>query len=633
MPTNSFEGLKISMKTILVTMPWGQPTEPAYLMGILHSILEKRGKSDVKSFSYFFDFADYAAEYNFSKNQSFTFTDYQSVIGNHGLGDWVFAVPPFRQNNPKLDDKYHQYLIENGVGERTINFARHIRDLVPSFLNKCLDEIVSEHPDVIVFLPMYRECVPSLTLAQVIKSRIPSIKIVFSGPVCDGPVGAGLIKNFNWIDFVVRDNVEQQLPELIESILTNDTHTNFVKSGLCYRNSENEVIVIEQMPNSITSINNIPAPIYDEYFFRLINSRLESIITKDLWISYRASVGCWWAEKVVCSFCALTGNYKKFISKDSNAVQNDLLYLAHKYQHLKFHLFDWIVDPSYLSNLYHWLGSSDLDLTLYLQTRAHISKSDLVVFKNAGAALQVGVESLSTNILKLMRKGTTAFQNIRLLKWCAELNIKVDWNILYNIPGETAEDYEIIIDSCQSLMHLAPPRVNRFRLHPLSPYFENPQKFSLTIGSPKIWYYYVYNSLSSESLPEIAEEFEFSTTNGTLLDNSNYSEKLKMVVDYWRANSNTNYRQLTYKNGPGFIQIIDNRKDTGKSQYFLEEPEATIYRLCDDGKNIAEIVSQVEAQGWKFSTEDILAFLSDLVTERIMYKENSNYLSLAIRQK
>ena len=44
--------------------------------------------------------------------------------------------------------------------------------------------------------------------------------------------------------------------------------------------------------------------------------------------------------------------------------------------------------------------------------------------------IQPGIESLSDHVLKLMRKGTTALQNIQLLKWCREYGVQPEWNLL-----------------------------------------------------------------------------------------------------------------------------------------------------------------------------------------------------------
>ena len=53
-----------------------------------------------------------------------------------------------------------------------------------------------------------------------------------------------------------------------------------------------------------------------------------------------------------------------------------------------------------------------------------------------------GIESLSTPILRLMDKGVTALQNIRLLKLCSEFGIQPLWNIMYGFPGEPPDEYE-----------------------------------------------------------------------------------------------------------------------------------------------------------------------------------------------
>ena len=34
-----------------------------------------------------------------------------------------------------------------------------------------------------------------------------------------------------------------------------------------------------------------------------------------------------------------------------------------------------------------------------------------------------------------MKKGVTAWQNLRLVKWCKELGIEPDWNIIYGFPA------------------------------------------------------------------------------------------------------------------------------------------------------------------------------------------------------
>ena len=71
--------------------------------------------------------------------------------------------------------------------------------------------------------------------------------------------------------------------------------------------------------------------------------------------------------------------------------------------------------------------------------------------------IQPGIESLSNNVLKLMRKGTTGIRNIQLLKWCKQYKIAVDWNILYGFPGKP----ERIIARCWNSFGLFVPPAPR----------------------------------------------------------------------------------------------------------------------------------------------------------------------------
>ena len=64
--------------------------------------------------------------------------------------------------------------------------------------------------------------------------------------------------------------------------------------------------------------------------------------------------------------------------------------------------------------------------------------------------VQPGIESLATPTLKLMRKGTTAFNNIRFLADCAVEGVKPVWNLLVGFPGELAETYEAYKKTCRA---------------------------------------------------------------------------------------------------------------------------------------------------------------------------------------
>lgn len=611
---------------MLITMPWGQPSEPSLTMGTLHSVLSFQDIS-VLSKSYFLEFINYLSRLENHNGKKFNLADYQSIVGYYGLGEWIFGVPPFREYSDNDDLLYFNYLRSLGTVEKIINTAINMRKLVPAFLEQCVLDILKSQPDVVVFLPMYRENVPSLVLARMLKENCPNVTIVFAGPVTDGPVGTGLIKAFDWIDVIVRGDPEEVLPEVILNFL--QKRSILPQAGLCYRD-KSIIHVIEQSSHIRVSMRDLPIPSFDEYFDRLDQSQIKREILRVMWMSYESSRGCWWAERSKCTFCALTGSIEQFRSKDPDKILSELQTLAHKYKCLKFHIFDWIIDLHYFQSLLPKLSQTRFDFTFYMQTKSNLTKEQLKLLASVGATLQVGVESLSTPILKQIKKGTSTIQNIRTLKWCAELGIKTNWNIIYNLPNEPIAEYQRMAALAASLTHLSPPTLNRFRLHPLSPYFEEPQNYFLHITRPMQWYRYLYPNLGDDILFELAEEFEFSHLDGRQ-NVMAYVGPLAEVVDRWQKNSPLNYRKLSYKRGPGFLTITDDRLETGCVKYTLDEREALIYLACDDGSTLNSIQQTLVRHGYgDISTEQIIDFLNSLIVEDLVYEEGGHYLSLAI---
>ena len=131
----------------------------------------------------------------------------------------------------------------------------------------------------------------------------------------------------------------------------------------------------------------------------------------------------------------------RFRSKPASRVAEEILAMAERYGVLDFVAVDDIIDLRHINELFPLLRGSGSDLSFFYETKANLTKDQLRAFAAAGVrAIQPGIESLSTPILRLMRKGVTGLQNLRLLKWCAEIGIKPSWNLLYGFPGEPPEE-------------------------------------------------------------------------------------------------------------------------------------------------------------------------------------------------
>src|SRR6185295_12760205 len=98
--------------------------------------------------------------------KQFSYDDYLDVAEyycNVGLGDWIFAVPPFREPGD-WEGRYLQSLRDRGGQEKVIETAKRMRRLVPEFLEWCVEDILTSAPAVVGFTTTFSQNVSSLVL-------------------------------------------------------------------------------------------------------------------------------------------------------------------------------------------------------------------------------------------------------------------------------------------------------------------------------------------------------------------------------------------------------------------------------------------------------------------------------------
>jgi ribosomal peptide maturation radical SAM protein 1 len=554
--------------------------------------------------------------------------DYWTVAFTHfgvGLGEWIFAVPPFAGHG-ESNEPYLAYLREKGVPERDITKALVMRALVPAFLKHCVDDIAAAAPRIVGFTSVFNQNVPSLVLAKMLKLADPSLKIMFGGANCDGPMGAALHRAFPWIDVVVRGEGERVVPELVRDFLAGrPVHP---QPGLCYRDGDRSVAIDQSGPT--VPMDEVPTPNFDEYFARLEKTSFCAEVLPRLRLPYETSRGCWWGAKSHCTFCGLNGTGMMFRSKTPARVLEELCAMAARYGQLKFQIVDNIIDMRYLQDLLPRLRDGEYDLSLFYEIKANLKKEHVRLLRDAGVDhIQPGIESFSNPILRLMRKGVTALQNVRLLKWCAEYGVRVNWAIIYGCPGEPPEEYARMAEVLPSLTHFEPPmQLVRLVLDRFSPYHQRPGEFGLEIVGPLSYYRFIYPT-DERTLSDLAYSFDYRYRDGR--DPESYVEALRPVIDDWQASREDGYRSLSYRRGPGFLVIRDRRPNLEPADYTLEDREARIYMACQEGATPVEAYEVVRAAGnCHINPDEVREFLDELLGSRLVYEDGGRYLALAV---
>lgn len=611
----------------IVSMPFKDLRHPPIQLGILQRCLERVGIA-TRSHSLELAFMDHL----YAKTRAdkpLTIKDYQRVATEEfqvHLGDWIFRVPPFAEFSSCDDEKYIAHVRKKGVSDETITTALRMRKLVPDFLEAAADELLEGIPRIVGFSSVFQQNIASLALAKILKMRDPSLKIVFGGGNCDAQMGQAIHECFPWVDFVVRGEGERVLVELARAIIEGRPVQPY--PGLCFRDDGRSVIVPQKNEPEVP-MDEVPTPTYDDYFERLRLTPLRSELWPEVAIVFESSRGCWWGAKSHCTFCGLNNSLMKFRSKSASRVAEEILGMAARYGVLDFVAVDDIIDIHHIDELFPLLQASGADLAIYYETKANLRKDQLRAFYGAGVtSIQPGIESLSTPILRLMRKGITGLQNVRLLKWCAEIGIRPSWNLLYGFPGEPPEEYERMCELVPSLVHLEPPSFTSIELERFSPYFDRPADFGIEVLGPLPHYSFLY-SVAPEALNNLAYDFEFRYLDGR--DPDSYTKNLAEALRRWREVREHAIGSLSYRRGPGFLLVQDRRPGLETADYRFDGIEAKIYLACEAGATAAQIHKQVVAEGeGSVDLSDIETYLHELVQARLMYREANSFLSLAI---
>jgi ribosomal peptide maturation radical SAM protein 1 len=371
-------------------------------------------------------------------------------------------------------------------------------------------------------------------------------------------------------------------------------------------------------------LDGSPVPDYDDYFDRAERLGLMSGgVRRRTWIPLETSRGCWWGAKHHCVFCGLNGTTMQFRSKSANQVLEELATLANKSRSFQFACVDNILDLRYLLELFPAIIESGADYQFFYEVKSNLSRAQLRLMARAGVRdIQPGLESLSTAVLAHMRKGVTAAQNVNLLRWARYYGIDVGWNVLWGIPGETAEDYAQQAALVPQLTHLQPPITEgRIWLERFSPMFTELPDDRFRFKAPERSYRYVYPS--GIDLAKAAYFFDYELKDA--LPDETYDD-LRRAIAQWREAWRDTQPVLKYWFAPGLLQIYDGRWQ-GRS-YTFKGKAAEVYRACSERPRSAASVR--DELGLDIGVEKIWRVFGEFEQLGMMMLDGEHALALAI---
>lgn len=544
------------------------------------------------------------------------------------VGEWLFSPTAFPGAAPDPDahmlDVFADELSYLGAsGEDLRKKLLQIRDIdVPAYL----DELVSAFPwddaTVVGFTSTFQQNAASFALARRLKERQPHIVTVFGGANFDSEMGPELVRSVDCIDFAVLGEGDQAFPLLLDALATG-TGLDAVP-GLA-RRLDGQVTVT---PGSASArLDELPAPDYDEYFQRAEDlGILPRAGHRGVWLPIETARGCWWGAKHHCTFCGLNRTAMSFRSKSPERVLDELVHQAKRYRTFRFEAVDNIMDMAYLTKLFPVLIENETDYEIFYEVKANLSREQLRLLARGGVTqLQPGIESLNSNVLRLMRKGVRAAQNVNFLRWALYYDIDVQWNLLWGFPGETEQDYAQQAAVIPHLLHLPPPSsANRVWLERFSPLFTERDMFPLHRRMPERSYQYIYPS--TVDLDRVAYFFDYELDGG--LPDSAYADVSRAADDWssaWRAGTPP---VLKYWSAPHFVQIYDERKPGQGGTYTFEDTLADLYLSCSNRPTTAAAVRRKLGLG--LPVEAVHEVFEEFQKRGLMFLDGQFALALAL---
>ncbi|ONF73756.1 RiPP maturation radical SAM C-methyltransferase [Amycolatopsis keratiniphila] len=612
------------LRVAFVNMPFADWNRPSFALSQLTALLTRDFPGQVQADVCYLN--QDVAEY-------FGATTYESISVTHdhvdtGLGDWLFRQIAFPDAPDNTDEYFHRFY----RGERWEEFRRHILALragLPEFCDRLIDRYRLAEADLVGFSSMFAQHVPSIALARLLKRRRPEVLTLFGGANCEAPMGAVIAEHVDAVDYVFSGPALDTFPAFVGHVLDGAPERADAIPGVVTRRNCRDPRFREAI-GSDHDIDDLLLPEYDGFLAALDeHARLRETGTSKPMLFFETSRGCWWGQRSHCTFCGLNGQSMAYRNMDPKlAIEqfNWLFRFAPEYTAL--FCTDNVMPRSYPKEVFPHLEPPEGG-SIYYEVKLPLSRQDLGRMSAAGVTVvQPGIEALASSTLKLMAKGTTAFQNLQFLKNCDEFGISPDWNLLIGFPLEEEAVYERYTHDIPLLTHLPPPSgVFMVRFDRFSPYFKRRAEFELDLH-PMDFYGLTY-PFGPEALEELAYFFADHNLGQYMQNALTWHERLRELVAGWNAawagdGPRPELRLVTADTG-GFA-VRDSRSGV-PVEHPVDDATVELLRRLSSPARPDQLTP--EQSGGEAGLTERIAWLKSL---GLLFEENGRLLSLVLTE-
>jgi magnesium-protoporphyrin IX monomethyl ester (oxidative) cyclase len=501
--------------------------------------------------------------------------------------------------------------------------AEHLIDVeIPAFIDTVVSDVVRRGPSVVGFSLLVSQTVPALAVTRRLRAVLPDVRVVVGGSACAGPMGAALLRSFAGFDVAVTGEVGGSIATIVHKMLAGESLADV--PGVAYREPGAGGEVRSNAGAPLDTLDTLPVPDYSDF----VSQYRAAGLNDELWLPFESSRGCWWGERMVCSFCGLNGENVLYRRKSAAKVAEELLVLHERHGVTQFCATDNILPADAAKELLPALAEVHRRvprLRIYYQMKSNLTRELLDRLVDAGVTVvQPGIESFDDSILRLMRKGASGLSQLRSVKLLTEAGLEAVYGILHGTVGETAQNLRDQATLIPALHHLQPPSYySPISLDRFSPYAEAPEDYGIEL-LPTDYAELLYPGAEVDHLG-ISGVFE-ARRDATDPQLEDAVAELGAAVGAWQDA----YRPdlCTYAMLPGPVVHVEDARWGDVERLRFDGARADVLKYTDEFGSLRAVARQ---SGRSF--DEISAAADDLHAGRLIVRRRDRATALPLRRR
>ncbi len=584
---------------LLVSLPWAQPDNVSIQLGSLKAYAARSGV-DVRARHYYKDLVAYLP------------ADVLWALRDGNAGEFLSVA----LLHPEQADAARAELA------RVVGDLIGVEELLTrfdAFLGDCLDDIVATVDPgrtVVGMTTSIQQIVTALLVAGRLKRRVPGCRIVLGGAIMTKPVATGLLARADDVDVIVYGEGEEALTRLLAVDAWDDTERIAPIPNLVYRRDGR---VVASPHTEMARLGEVPVPDYDEYFTESLRPGEVNILPK---LAVETSRGCFFDK---CEFCNLNSQWiARYRAKTDDQVYDEIRTQVARYRSTRLLFVD--TNVANRRHLFRRMADDPIDYHGWAEVSGHLKRRTFLAMRDAGITdIQVGIESFATSMLDKYRKGVTAMRNMEMLKWCAELDVELFYNIILDFPDEAAGDREENVRGMRFAKHFAPPAFARFILALDSPYERRLRSHGgtdLPIEIPEA----IRRMLPEDAVDVLGRLLLTFVGVRPAHPDPDAGREAEAFAEEWRRRFALNRRRpgLTVRRGDGFA-VVTAHDGERQSHVVLHDDAAAVYLACMTESLATEELARATGLG----RDELEPLLDGLERAGILYSADGRHLALA----